>query len=72
MSTYTTEELLNLWARGEITVEQSIGQLMQHLSTLYGRLVFLERRLSSLSSDTGSLHTQSKFQHRGKTKKKPS
>ena len=51
MSVYPTEELLKMWSRGELTVEQSIGQMIQHQKTLYERLLQTERRLSTLISE---------------------
>lgn len=34
MSTYSLEKLLQLWRREELTVEQAIGHLLQHLAIL--------------------------------------
>jgi hypothetical protein len=34
MKMYPVEELLNRWAREELTVEQAIGQILQHLVRL--------------------------------------
>jgi hypothetical protein len=34
MKMYPIEELLNRWAREELTVEQAIGQILQHLARL--------------------------------------
>jgi hypothetical protein len=31
MTTYSLEELLNRWARGELTPEQALGHILQHL-----------------------------------------
>ncbi len=54
MSVYSTEELLKMWSRGELTVEQSIGQMIQHQKTLYERLLQTERRLSTLISEVAT------------------
>ena len=45
MSTYPAPDLLRLWALGEITPEQTIGHLVQHLVTVIQRLTELEKRL---------------------------
>jgi hypothetical protein len=34
MKMYPVEELLNRWAREELTVEQAVGQILQHLVRL--------------------------------------
>jgi hypothetical protein len=34
MKMYPLEDLLNRWAREELTVEQAIGQILQHLVRL--------------------------------------
>jgi hypothetical protein len=43
MKMYPVEELLNRWAREELTVEQAIGQILQHL-------VRLKKEIESLAS----------------------
>lgn len=35
MSAEPPQKLLKLWQQGDLTVEQAIGQLLQHLVTLY-------------------------------------
>ena len=45
MSTYPAPDLLRLWSLGEVTPEQTIGHLVQHLVTLTQRLSELEKRL---------------------------
>jgi hypothetical protein len=34
MTTYTLQDLLNRWARGELDVEQMTGHILQHLIRL--------------------------------------
>ena len=34
MKMYPVDELLNRWAREELTVEQAVGQILQHLVRL--------------------------------------
>ena len=48
MSTYPANELLRLWSLGEVTPEQTIGHLVQHLVTITQRLTELEKRLRQL------------------------
>ena len=38
MGTHPLKLLLKLWQRGELTVEQAIGQIIQHLIALEKRL----------------------------------
>jgi hypothetical protein len=45
MSHHTLEELVELWKREKLTVEQMIGQLLQALLTQQQRMRELERRL---------------------------
>ena len=45
MSTYPASDLLRLWSLGEVTPEQTIGHLVQHLVTITQRLTDLEKRL---------------------------
>jgi hypothetical protein len=52
MSHHTLEELVELWKREKLTVEQMIGQLLQSLQAQQQRLRELERRLPP--SDTPS------------------
>ena len=45
MSTYPAPDLLRLWSLGEVTPEQTIGHLVQHLITITQRLTEVEKRL---------------------------
>ena len=45
MATHSPTELRRLWGRNELTDEQLLGHLVQHLLILYERLDELERRL---------------------------
>ena len=42
MSTYPLSELLHLWKRGELTAEQAIGYMLQHLPDFEERLTALQ------------------------------
>ncbi len=48
MSTYSLPDLLQQWARGNLTADQAIGHLLQNLLTLAQRLTELENRLRQL------------------------
>ena len=48
MSTYPAPDLLRRWALNEITPEQTIGHLLQHLITVTQRLAEVEKRLRQL------------------------
>ena len=42
-STYSLPDLLHKWARGDITLEQAIGHLLQHLLALANRQHLVKR-----------------------------
>lgn len=50
MSTYTLPELLQLWRKGELTVEQLAGHLLQHLLGVSQQLAEVEKRLRQLEA----------------------
>ncbi len=45
MSTYDLQVVVQKWGKGDLTAEQAIGQILQHLQALSGRVGALERRL---------------------------
>lgn len=45
MSAYTPEVLIRKWGRGELSVEQAIGQILLHVQELHATMAGLERRL---------------------------
>jgi hypothetical protein len=45
MDRYALEKLLSLWLRGDLTVDQVIGQILQHLQALEKQLAELKRQL---------------------------
>jgi hypothetical protein len=46
MSMYPVEELLNRWARQELSILQAIGQILQHLLRQEKEIQALKRRSS--------------------------
>ncbi|MEZ4862203.1 MAG: hypothetical protein R3C14_12880 [Caldilineaceae bacterium] len=48
MSTYPLEKLLQLWRREELTVEQMVGHLLQHLAALETQGQALQRQVHGL------------------------
>jgi len=48
MSTYSLEKLLQLWRRDELTVEQAVGHLLQHLAALETQSHALQKQVQSL------------------------
>ena len=44
MNTYSVEQLLTLWKQDDMTAEQAVGHLMQHIVLLYERIRALEKR----------------------------
>ena len=45
MSAYPLETLLRQWARGDLTTEQAIGQILQLIAKLQDRIQETENRL---------------------------
>jgi len=45
MSAYPLKTLLRQWARGDLTTEQAIGQILQIVSKLTDRIQEVENRL---------------------------
>ena len=50
MAMYAIQDLLNRWARGELTVEQATGQIIQHLFRLEQELKLLQQLAANLPS----------------------
>jgi hypothetical protein len=50
MNTYTLQDLLNRWARGELTVEQLTGHILQHMVRLEAELVLLKHLVANLQA----------------------
>ena len=50
MATYTPPDLLHKWQQNDLTPEQAIGQLVQHLLAQEQRLSEVERRLHQLEN----------------------
>ena len=48
MSTYTIPELIQLWRKGELTIEQAVGHLLQNLLALVQWRAEVEKRLRQL------------------------
>jgi hypothetical protein len=49
MGAHTLDELMRKWQHEQLTSEQMIGQLLQHVSVLSERLRLVERRVGSLA-----------------------
>jgi hypothetical protein len=45
VSAYPLETLLRQWARGDLTTEQAIGQILQILAKLHEKVRVVENRL---------------------------
>jgi hypothetical protein len=43
MGMHTLDDLMRKWQREEVTAEQMVGQLLQHIGVLYDRLRLLEK-----------------------------
>jgi hypothetical protein len=62
MGMHPIDDLMRRWQREELTAEQMVGQLVQHIGVLYDRLRLLERRFTAiqhikqLQEDTKSKH----------------
>jgi hypothetical protein len=51
MSAYPLETLLRQWARGDLTAEQAIGQILQVMAKLLERIQEVENRLFRWEQD---------------------
>ena len=47
MGTYSLDEIIKRWRRGELTAEQAIGQILQMIQSLSQRVGNLENRLET-------------------------
>jgi hypothetical protein len=47
MGTYSLDEIVKRWRRGELTAEQAIGQILQMIQSLSQRVGHLENRLET-------------------------
>lgn len=56
-STYNLPDLLRKWAQGDLTTEQAVGHLLQHLLTLGNRQTELEKRLRVLEQQSSAKPT---------------
>ncbi|MEZ4860449.1 MAG: hypothetical protein R3C14_04055 [Caldilineaceae bacterium] len=48
LSTYPLEKLLQLWRREDLTIEQMVGHLLQHLAALEAQGQALQRQVNGL------------------------
>jgi chromosome segregation ATPase len=53
MGFHELEKLIVLWETEQITIEQAIGQILQHLREIKARMRELERRLWELEKGVG-------------------
>jgi hypothetical protein len=54
MNTYHISEIVKMWEHVELTVDQTIGQLILHIQELTQRVNALERRLEATGRSTPS------------------
>lgn len=54
MNTYDINQIIKMWERMEITVDQAIGQLSLHVQNLSQRLTAIERRLDAMDEPPSS------------------
>ena len=48
MSKYEVNTILSMWAQDKLTVEQAVGQILQHLQALLGRIGQIEKQVEQL------------------------
>ncbi|MFQ5857840.1 MAG: hypothetical protein ACE5LU_19725 [Anaerolineae bacterium] len=53
MGVYSLETLVRKWGRGELTVEQAIGQILLHVQDLKDTVTGLERRIYRWPPENG-------------------
>lgn len=54
MNTYDVSQIIKMWERMEITVDQAIGQLLLHVQDLSQRLTAIERGLDTADGPSPS------------------
>lgn len=54
MGTYSLDEIMKRWRKGELTAEQAIGQILQLVQNLTRRVGSLERRLERKNRERGA------------------
>lgn len=52
MGTYSIETLVRKWGRGELTLDQTVGQILLRLQDLQDTVTRLERRLYRQAPDS--------------------
>jgi hypothetical protein len=50
MTTYTLQDLLNRWARGELDVEQMTGHILQHMIRLEVELEIVKQLVARIQA----------------------
>jgi hypothetical protein len=50
MATYTLQDLLNRWARGEMDIEQMTGHILQHMIRLEVELEIVKQLLAKIEA----------------------
>lgn len=53
MSVYKLQVVLQKWEKGELSTEQAVGQMLQHLQMLAKRIGELERQQAALRRGSG-------------------
>ncbi|MCA9995332.1 MAG: hypothetical protein KDE56_06290 [Anaerolineales bacterium] len=48
MSKYEVNTILSMWAQDKLTVEQAVGQILQHLQALLGRVGQVEKQVEQM------------------------
>lgn len=61
MSAVTPQELLNLWAREQLSTEMATGQILQHLNAMHTALETLKLKITTLQVQIESLSTSSEI-----------
>ncbi|MEZ4620534.1 MAG: hypothetical protein R2867_34190 [Caldilineaceae bacterium] len=54
MNTYDVSQIIKMWERMEITVDQAIGQILLHVEHLSQRLTAMERSLDIAAPKSSS------------------
>ncbi len=54
MSTYSLDELLRKWSQGDLTPDQAIGHMLQHLTRLNEELAHAHREQQTVSAAPAS------------------
>jgi hypothetical protein len=71
MSATNPQELLNLWAREQLSTEMATGQMLQHLVVTYATLEVMRQKINGLQAQIDHLALSREVRSTTVSTKKP-